>query len=136
MTEAPRTRTWTKPFWFLLGLVSLGVGIIGIALPLIPTTGPLLIAAFAFARSSDRMHDWLMNHPRFGRFIRDFREGRGIPIKTKITAVIAMVIAFGYSIGWVVSGLPLKAAVSAIGVWAIWYVVSRPTVRPEDPSLP
>ena len=116
MTEAPRTRTWTKPFWFLLGLLALGVGIVGIALPLIPTTGPLLIAAFSFARSSDRMHDWLMNHPRFGRFIRDFREGRGIPMKTKITAVIAMLIAFGYSVGWAIPGLPFKLIVAAIGV--------------------
>ena len=136
MTEAPRTRRWMKPFWFLLGLASLGVGIAGIALPLVPTTGPLLIAAFSFARSSDRMHDWLMNHPRFGKFIRDFRESGGIPMKTKVVAVIAMALAFGYSIGWVLPGLPLKLLVGAIAVWAIWYVVSRPTIRPEDPSLP
>lgn len=120
----------------LLGLVSLGVGIVGVALPLIPTTGPLLIAAFAFARSSDRMHDWLVNHPRFGKFIRDFRDTGGIPLKTKVTAVVAMTAAFVYSIGWVVPGLPLKLGVAAIGVWAVWYVVSRPTVRPEGPSLP
>jgi uncharacterized membrane protein YbaN (DUF454 family) len=125
-----------KPIWLLLGLLSLGIGIVGIVLPLIPTTGPLLVAAFAFARSSDRLHDWLMNHPRFGKFITDFREGRGIPLKTKVTAVIAMTLAFGYSIGWVVPGLPAKAAVAAIGVWAIWYVVSRPTVRVEGTSLP
>lgn len=125
-----------KPLWLLLGLLSLAVGVVGIVLPLIPTTGPLLIAAFAFARSSDRMHDWLMNHPRFGKFISDFREGRGIPLKTKITAVIAMTAAFGYSIGWVVPGVALKGIVAAIGVWAIWYVVSRPTARPEGSSLP
>lgn len=136
MTEVPRTRRWTKPFWFVLGLASLGLGIVGILLPLIPTTGPLLIAAFSFARSSDRMHDWLMNHPRFGKFIRDYREGRGIPMKTKITAVVAMTAAFTYSVGWVVPGLPLKVLVGAIGVWALWFVMSRPTSQPETPSLP
>jgi uncharacterized membrane protein YbaN (DUF454 family) len=116
-----------KPLYLLLGLVFLVVGIVGIVLPLVPTTGPLLIAAYAFARSSDRLHDWLMNHPRFGRFISDFRAGRGIPIKTKLLAGIAMAAAFTYSVGWVVPGLPLKAVVAAIGVWAIWYVLRLPT---------
>lgn len=128
---APRTRTWMKPLYLLLGLVALAVGVIGVVLPLVPTTGPLLIAAFAFARSSDRLHDWLMNHPRFGRFISDFRDGRGIPIKTKVIAVIAMTAAFTYSIGWVVPGLAAKAIVAAVGVWAIWYVVHLPTSQSE-----
>ena len=124
---APRTRTWMKPIWLVVGLLFLGVGIVGIVLPLVPTTGPLLVAAFAFARSSDRLHDWLMNHPRFGRFITDFRSGRGIPMKTKIVAFVAMTAAFTYSVGWVVPGWPLKALVAAIGVWAIWYVMHLPT---------
>lgn len=122
--------------YVLLGLISLGVGIIGIVLPLVPTTGPLLIAAWAFGKSSDRLHDWLMNHPRFGRFIRDFREGRGIPMKTKIVAVTAMTAAFTYSVGWVVPTLPIKLLVAAIGVWAVWYVLHQPTAPPADPSLP
>jgi uncharacterized protein len=128
---APRTRTWMKPLYMLLGLIALAVGVVGIALPLIPTTGPLLIAAFAFARSSDRLHDWLMNHPRFGRFITDFRDGRGIPIKTKVSAVIAMTAAFTFSIGWVVPGTIGKAIVGAVGVWAIWYVIHLPTSQSE-----
>lgn len=118
-----------KPLYLLLGLVALAVGVIGIVLPLVPTTGPLLIAAFAFARSSDRMHDWLMNHPRFGRFISDFREGRGIPLRTKVIAVLAMTAAFTYSVGWVVPGWPIKGIVAAIGVWAISYVLRLPTAR-------
>ena len=122
-----RTRTWMKPLYLLLGLVFLAIGIVGIVLPLVPTTGPLLIAAFAFARSSDRLHDWLLNHPRFGRFIADFRDGRGIPVRTKAVAVIAMVAAFTYSVGWVVPGWPLKSLVGAIGIWAIWYVLRLPT---------
>ena len=76
---------------------------------------------------SDRVDDWLMNHPRFGRFISDFRAGRGIPIKTKLLAAVAMAAAFTYSVGWVVPGLPLKVIVATIGVWAIWYVLRLPT---------
>ncbi len=120
-----------KPLYVLLGVGALFVGIVGIVLPLIPTTGPLIIAAFAFSRSSDRMHDWLTNHRIFGRFITDFRDGRGIPRKTKIVAVVAMTAAFTYSIGWVIAPTVLQVLIAAIGVWAIWYVLHLPTVQPD-----
>ena len=128
---APQTRTWMKPLYLLLGLVALAVGIVGIVLPLVPTTGPLVIAAFAFSRSSERLHNWLMNHRRFGRFITDFQSGRGIPAKTKVFAVVAMTAAFTYSIGWVVPIAIGKALVGAVGVWAIWYVIHLPTSHPD-----
>ncbi len=128
---APQTRSWMKPLYMLLGLSALVVGVVGIFLPLIPTTGPLLIAAFAFSRSSKRFHAWLMNHRLFGRFISDFQAGRGIPLKTKVFAVVAMSAAFGFSIGWVVPHPMIKVVVAAIGVWAIWYVLHLPTARTE-----
>jgi len=129
VTTTPRTSAprWAKPLYLLLGLVFLGIGIVGVFLPLIPTTGPLLLAAFAFARSSERLHHWLVNHPRFGKFISDFQAGRGIPIRTKIVAIVAMALAFGYSIGWVVPHPIAKGVVAAIGVWAMWYVLHLPT---------
>jgi uncharacterized membrane protein YbaN (DUF454 family) len=127
-TATPR---WAKPLYLLLGLAFLAIGVVGMFLPLIPTTGPLLVAAFAFARSSDRLHDWLINHPRFGRFISDFQSGRGIPLKTKIVAISAMSLAFGYSIVWVVPHPVAKGVVAAIGVWAMWYVLHLPTAPPE-----
>ena len=123
-----------KPLWLMLGLIALAVGVIGVFLPLIPTTGPLLIAAYAFGKSSDRLHDWLMNHPRFGRFISDFRAGRGIPMRTKVVALIAMTAAFTYSVGWFVPTLPLKLLVAAVGVWAISYVARIPVTRHEEGS--
>lgn len=126
-----RTARWAKPLYLLLGLLFLGIGVVGVFLPLIPTTGPLLVAAYGFARSSDRLHDWLVNHPRFGRFIADFQAGRGIPLKTKIVAISAMSLAFGYSIVWVVGNPIAKAAVAAVGVWAMWYVLHLPTAQPE-----
>ncbi len=128
---APKTRPWMKPLYMLLGVSALAVGIVGIVLPLVPTTGPLILAAFAFSRSSERMHDWLVNHRLFGRFIADFRAGRGIPRKTKIIAVVAMTAAFTYSIGWVIGPALLQVLMAAIGVWAVWYVLHLPTVRPE-----
>jgi uncharacterized membrane protein YbaN (DUF454 family) len=117
-----------RPVYFALGVVFLAIGMVGIALPLIPTTGPVLLAAFFFARSSDRFHDWLVNHPRFGPLIADFRAGRGIPGVTKAWALIAMVLAFGAGLlllgNWIARGVVLAVAIGAIG-----YVARLPVSR-------
>ncbi len=130
-TIAPSTSPWLKPLWFVLGLAALVVGVIGVFLPLIPTTGPLLIAAFAFARSSPRFHAWLMNHPRLGRFIRDFQAGRGIPLSTKVVAIVAMAAAFAYAAIGVFDHWAIRLAIGVVGVWAIWYVARLPTTQRE-----
>ncbi|HSG78111.1 MAG TPA: YbaN family protein [Acidimicrobiia bacterium] len=123
----PTVRSWLRPLYLLLGLVSLGIALIGIFLPLIPTTGPVLLAAFFFARSSERLHSWILDHPRFGPFVRDFQEGRGIPLRGKIVAVSAMTLAFGYGTIFALSNLWARIAFVAVGVWAIWYVLHFPT---------
>lgn len=130
VTTTPTVRHWLRPVYFLLGLIFLGIGIVGAFLPLIPTTGPLLLAAYLLARSSHRMHTWLMTHPRWGRFLSDFYAGQGIPLKTKIVAVTAMTLAFGYTIGWAIPYPAGKALVAAVAVWAIWYVLHQPTTEP------
>ncbi len=66
------------------GTFFLVLGLIGIALPILPTTPFLLLAAFCYARSSKRFYDWLLNHRWFGEYIRDYQEGRGIPLKAKV----------------------------------------------------
>jgi len=121
-----------RALYLTLGLASLAVGIVGVFLPLIPTTGPLLIAAFCFGRSSERLEAWLLGHPRLGRFISDFQSGRGIPRRTKVVAVVAMTGAFIYA-GLSFDHLGLRVVIAAIGVWAIWYVLHFPTAPGEEP---
>ena len=127
MTAITATRRWLRPVYFVLGVAFLGIGIVGVFLPLIPTTGPLLLSAYLLARSSTRVHNWLVNHPRYGKFIRDFHEGRGIPLRTKIIAVTAMTLSFGYTIGWVLPHPVAQWSMAAVAVWAIWYVLHQPT---------
>ena len=69
------------------GFISLGLAIAGIFLPILPTTPLLLLAAFLFSKSSDRWHTWLLNHPKFGPYIRNFQENKIIPKRVKITAI-------------------------------------------------
>lgn len=117
---------WLRAVYMALGSLSLAVGAIGLFLPLIPTTGPLLLAAFFFARSSDRFHRWLLSHPRFGPLIADYQAGRGIPRRVKVTAIVMMAAAFIYGAGWVVEHAAARAAMAAVGAAAIGYVLSIP----------
>ena len=71
----------------VLGLLSLGLGILGIFLPVLPTTPLLLLSAALFLRGNRRLYDWLMNHPRFGRYIQNFTVHKAIPLHVKIVAI-------------------------------------------------
>jgi uncharacterized membrane protein YbaN (DUF454 family) len=118
-----------RPVYFVLGALLLAVGIIGVVLPLVPTTGPVILAAFCFARSSRRFHDWLIHHPRFGPVIADFRAGRGIPRRTKTWALAAMAAAFTVAVILVADGWILRTTIAAVGIGAITYVARLPVSR-------
>lgn len=83
--------------WTIAGLTSLGIGIIGIFLPLLPTTPLVLLAAFCFAKGSPRLHAWLVNHPRFGQSIRDWQEKGAVPPRAKRMALAAMAATLALS---------------------------------------
>ena len=74
----------------LIGLVSLVIGGIGIFVPLLPTTPFVLVSAFAFANSSERLHQWLLDHNVFGPLIANWREYGAISRSTKIVSVLSM----------------------------------------------
>lgn len=71
----------------ILGLISLGLGILGIFLPILPTTPLLLLAAALFLRGNKGLYDWLLNHPKLGPYIRNFMEHKSIPLKIKVISV-------------------------------------------------
>ncbi len=71
----------------IFGLISLGLGILGIFLPVLPTTPFLLLSAFCFLRGSRRLYDWLMNHPKLGPYITDFMVHKSIPLHVKIVSI-------------------------------------------------
>ena len=79
-----------KPFYNLAGALAVLLGVLGIFLPLLPTTPFLLLASWCFARGSDRLHHWLLSHRVFGEYLRNFEAGRGIPLKAKIVATLML----------------------------------------------
>lgn len=97
----------------MLGLVALLLGLIGIPLPLLPTTPFLLLAAFCFSQSSERLHDWLMSHPRLSPPIKDWQRHGAISRKGKVLAAIAMLAAL---VGSIAFGAPAGAVIMQIVV--------------------
>ncbi|QYJ80945.1 YbaN family protein [Shewanella aegiceratis] len=87
-----------RGFYLLLGLSSLFLGLLGIALPLLPTVPFILLAAFCFARSSSRLHDWLMTHPWFADALQNWHSERAIRRGLKRKAYIATCLSFSVSI--------------------------------------
>ncbi|MFK7941928.1 MAG: YbaN family protein [Paracoccaceae bacterium] len=87
-----------RALWTTAGLACVGIGAVGVVLPLLPTVPFMLLAAFCFARGSDRFHDWLMNHPRFGPPIKDWRAHGAISRKGKVAATVAILAALGISL--------------------------------------
>ena len=112
--------------WLSLGLVALSLGAIGVFLPLLPTTPFLLVAAFAFARSSQRLHDWLLTHRVFGPLIENWRAHGAIGRRTKIISAASM-------IGVILLSVFMKAPDYVLGIQAVVlllaaaFVLSRPT---------
>ena len=93
----------TRPVYLVGGLVALALGMIGIALPIMPTVPFLLLAAFCFARSRPDWEQRLLDHPRYGQSLRDWRERGAIGRKAKIGALGAMaagVVFTGLTVGW------------------------------------
>ncbi|WP_419907019.1 YbaN family protein [Hoeflea sp.] len=111
--------------WLAAGCVSLALGIIGIPLPLLPTTPFLLLAAFCFARGSDKLHRWLVNHPRLGPPIRDWETYRAISRRGKILAMVAIVAVLAASI---IFGAPLYVIIIQIIVLSAvsTFILTRP----------
>lgn len=120
-------RPWLRPVFFGLGLASLGIGIVGVWLPLLPGTGFLLLAAYFFSRSSERFHLWLVNHPRFGSLIRSLQEGNGIPRSAKLVAVASMTVATVISAVYVAPNALIGVVIGAVGLIGVWYVLRLPT---------
>ncbi len=83
--------------WIGLGIVFVIIGTIGIVLPLLPTTPFLLLAATCFSKGSKRFYDKLINHKILGPYIRDYKSGKGIPIRVKVTSITLLWLGILFS---------------------------------------
>ncbi|HBZ86539.1 MAG TPA: DUF454 domain-containing protein [Candidatus Edwardsbacteria bacterium] len=119
----------------IAGTVSVGLGVIGIFLPLLPTTPFLLLAAVCYARSSQRFHDWLMSNRWFGSYIKNYRDRRGIPLKLKILSVSALWITIAFSAWFVIKLMAVRAILFLIAAGVTWHILSFKTLKHKGNEL-
>lgn len=124
---------WRRLPWLIAGLISLVLGIVGIFVPLLPTTPFVLLAAACFSRSSSRCEHWLVSHPRFGPMVHEWRTHHAVPLRAKQFAIGMM--TFGSVSAWLslprLNWLPaLCCTMVAIWMWRL------PSSRPRLDAAP
>jgi uncharacterized protein len=119
-----------KVFWLAFGLLTFSLAIFGAVLPLLPTVPFLLLSAFGFARSSDRLHNWLISHRIFGPSIRDWRESGTIGRRSKIIASLSILLAFSVSL-WLRMSIVILLLQGVVLCAVALFIWTRPEGRPS-----
>ena len=121
-----------RTLWLCLGLTATGLGLLGVVLPLLPTTVFLILAAYAFARSSPRLHGWLVGHPRFGPAIVNWQTHGSISRNAKIAAVTVMALTL--VITWAIGGGEILLGIQALVLCTVAaFILSRPNGPGDAP---
>ena len=123
-----------------LGCICVLAGLVGIFIPVLPTTPFLLLAAWLFTHSSDRFYQWLITNRWFGTYIRNYREGLGIPLIHKIISLSLLWITIGTSVIFVIEQWWLRGILLCIAVGVTLHLVKTKTFRVEissesDPAI-
>jgi uncharacterized membrane protein YbaN (DUF454 family) len=114
------------------GSISLGLGTLGIIVPVLPTTPFLLLAVACYMRSSERLLNWLLNNRWFGKYIRNYQEGKGIPKKTKILALSFLWITIIYSTCFVVEEILIaQVALLLVATAVTIHLIRTPTFKAQ-----
>lgn len=118
---------WLRGVYLALGFLSLALGIVGTVLPGIPTTMPIILAAFFFSKSSQRFDDWMLNHKVFGPLVRDWRAGIGFSARAKVIAIAAIAVTFTITTVWVVDHTAVRIALILLAMGITAYIMWLPT---------
>ena len=113
----------------VIGTFFVVIGFIGIFVPLLPTTPFLLLAAACYAKSSTTFYNWLLCNKWFGSYIKNYREGRGVSLKSKIISITFLTAAIGYAIIFVVPVLTGKIILILIYIGVGWHIITLPTLK-------
>jgi uncharacterized protein len=129
-------RRVTRVLWLVGGFVCVVLGAIGMVLPILPTTPFLLAAAGCFCKSSARMYNWLLENRWFGEYIRNYKEGRGLTVKTKITVLAFLWTTIGVSTIFFLNRLlqpqlilPIQIVMAAVAVGVSIHILKLPTFK-------
>ena len=121
--------SFRKGIFVVAGTISLGLGALGVFLPVLPTTPFLLLSAAFYYKGSERMHRWLLNNKLFGNYIKNYKEGRGIALKAKAIALCLLWTTICYSAFFIVNMIALQIVLFVIAGGVSIHILTLPTFR-------
>ena len=124
---------FTRLLFALLAYLSLGIGLIAIVIPGLPTTEFILLAAWAATKSSPRLSAWLEQHRLFGPILSNWRDGKRVARRAKVSATFSMLMCAGLMLVLLDHGWPIYLAIAGMGLGNLW-IWSRPEPLPLGPS--
>ncbi len=124
-------KNFKRNLLIISGTLSVGLGILGMFLPLLPTTPFLLLAGYCYARSSKRFYDWLVNNRWCGEYIKNYQEGKGVSLKHKVFAIILLWLTISYSI-WLLSAWWVRILLLGIASGVSAHLLRLRTFRPQE----
>lgn len=114
-----------RPLWLSLGFFFAGLGFVGTVVPGMPSTVFFILAAYFFSRSSQRFLNWVLNLPKVGPIVRDYRDGLGMSRKAKIFALCMLSFFALTSAIFLIPVFWVKVVVLVLGLVGFWYIHSR-----------
>jgi uncharacterized protein len=120
-----------KSLYIGIGTFSLGIGIIGIVVPLLPTTPFLLLSAACYAKGSERMYHWFINIKWIGNAIKNYHEGKGISIKGKIISITFLWATITVSMMLMWPNIPVQLVLIIIATGVTYHIISLKTMKTE-----
>jgi len=127
--EKTGTGKWFRPLLVIAGTIFVGLGIVGIFIPILPTTPFLLLAAACYAKGSQRFYHWLLSNRWFGAYIDNYRQKRGMPLKIKIVTVALLWLTIGVSVAFAVQSLTVRIILVLIAVGVSIHILSIKTLK-------
>ncbi len=118
-----------RAIFFTIGTICLIVGVIGVFVPVLPTTPFLLLSAACYLRSSKRMYDWLYSNRFFGEYMRNYREGKGLSLRSKLFTLAILWLTISYSAFYIVDFWAVQALLFTIAIAVSVHIVLLPTLR-------
>ena len=129
--EKKRLKSPLRTLLVVLGTVCVALGVLGMFLPVLPTTPFLILAAVLYARSSKRFYNWLITNRWCGEYIRNYREGRGLSLKQKVFTILLLWMTIGATVWLAISQWWLRLILLGIAVGVTIHVVMIKTFKSE-----
>lgn len=123
------TSNFIRRVMIIAGSFFVGLGILGIFLPILPTTPFLLLAAACYAKSSERFYNWLINNKWLGNYIKNYREGKGVPLKVKVLSISFLWLTIGYSVVFAVNTFLIQVILILIAIGVTIHILSIRTLK-------